>query len=199
MERNLIIFDMDDVMWDLNGKAAGMAAIDRNKLTVFSAYDNRNLTDGERERLLAAYAGMELYRDIRFDSAIVGLINSIYREYPRYRIQISSNCASRAIRDIKMPQLLNVLDLPEADIFLNVIDIVTQSTQKSLPKGIFLFVDDSPHNIALADAVHKIMPARTYNDVLEDGRLNGCRVDRPEDDEALIRLVMDYIKKGGSS
>lgn len=214
MNEKLIVFDMDDVIWDLNEKASRMAGFGFEKLVTFICYENPLLTKEERENLLKVYQGNELYEDIQFNERLIELINRLYRQYPKYPVHISSNCVSREIKDIKMRQLKSVLDLPEDRIHLNLIDI-KESKKKKLPGNIFIFVDDSPHNIKDADAVHKIMPAKPYNkelfidkyqrpcgdslikggymEVIKDGHLKGTRVDRPITDKELTDVVMDYV------
>lgn len=196
MKPNLIIFDMDDVMWNLNEKVAKVKGIDHNKLICFAVRENPNLTEDEKQLVLDAYTETEVYSDIEFIKPVINLINRIYHEFPEYPVHIVSNCGTQAIRNVKMEQLLNVLDLPEEQIHLYVIDMETGAKKKTLPDNIFIFVDDSPHNIASANAAHKIMPARLHNDVLVVGSLEGCTLDRPMDSDELVETVMDYILEG---
>lgn len=191
----LIVFDMDDVMWDLNAHVADITGIPYEKFTVFSVYENPYMTTREKEKVLAAYQDTHTYRNIRFRECIINLINHIHNEHPDCTVKIVSNCSTKAIRDEKLIQLLNVLDVPEADIQLNVIDIKTQTKKKKLPKDIFLLVDDSPHNILNADAMHKIMPLRPHNEnLVVGGYLAGQRVDNPKSDWELHDIVMGYVE-----
>lgn len=196
MKQKLVIFDMDDVLWNLNNKAARMAGIEVERLIMFSAHKNPLLTDDMRERLLAAYASRKLYEDIIFSPLMVNLVNKIHRDYSEYRVMISSNCMAEYVRDIKLAQLKEVLDIPEENICLNLIDMTTQSTQKILPPDIYLFVDDSPHNIAMADALHKVMPARNWNDPVNNPEVIGHDYDRPVGDRELCNTIMKYIRSG---
>ena len=193
MRPEVIIFDMDDVMWDLNKRVAKITGIPYEKFTCFSVYDNPNITSKERESVLTAYNRTDTYKDIIFLDPVIDLINAVYYTYQEYPVHIVSNCATEAIRNVKLPQLMSVLDLPETHIHLNVIDVKTQTKTKTLPENIFIIVDDSPHNIILAKAKHKIMPARPHNDILENGMLDGCKVDRPLDSDELTRLITHYI------
>jgi len=191
----LIVFDMDDVMWDLNAHVADMTGIPYEKFTVFSVCENPYLTTKEKKKVLDAYQDVHTYRNIRFREYVINLINHIYNEHPDCTVKIISNCGTKAIRDEKLIQLLNVLDVPEADIQLNVIDIKTQTKKKELPKDIFLLVDDSPHNILSANAVHKVMPSRRHNDgLVVGGYLAGQKVDNPQSDWELRDIVMGYVR-----
>lgn len=183
----LIIFDMDDVLWDLNEYAASLVGVPYEKFTMWSVYKNPNFTETERKKILNAYTNPNLYQNIRFKTSMVKLINRIHNERPDCTVLISSNCVSEEIRDMKKEQLLRVLDIPEENIHLHLIDMETQSEQKEFPDNVFLLVDDSPCNIAISNALHKIMPAKPYNQKIKG-------VDHPETDEQLEELVMKYIK-----
>lgn len=195
---NLIVFDMDDVLFYLNEKVARIKNIPYSKFTVFSPYNNPNLTEDEKQRVLSAYMDTNTYRDIEFIKPIIDLINWIYHECSDYQVCIISNNSTKDIRDVKLEQLREVLDLPAEQIHMHIIDMATQSLQKKLPDDMFIFVDDSPHNIILANAVHKIMPARQHNKSVLDanGYLNGCYVDRPLTSDELVNLVIKYIERG---
>lgn len=193
---NLVVFDVDDVMWDLNDRVAKLKGIDPAKMTIFSVYDNPNLTEDERARIMDGYTDVRTFRGIVFIRPVVDLINGIYHGYPQYSVHIRSNCASRPIRNEKMGQLLNILDLPEKHIHLDMISMEKGHKKKELPGNMFIFVDDSPHNIVLGNAIHRVMPAKRYNDVLAGGCLGGFKIDRPENEKELVDTVMQYIKAG---
>lgn len=199
MRKSIVVFDMDDVMWNLNKHVAEIKGIPYEKFTQFSIYDNPNMTEEEKQKVLAAYTEAATYTDIEFTQPVVDLINDVHRLFPQYYVHIISNSATEAVRDVKLPQLLRVLDLPKERLHLKVIDMPTQSCQKKLPDNMFLFVDDSIHNQEMANAVHKIMPARLHNEgTLLKGRFlaTGERVDRPETPEALRNLVFKYLQLG---
>ena len=198
MKRKLVVFDMDDVMYNFNEKVAALTGVPYHKFTQFDTYSNPNMTEGEKERVLAAYQNPDTYRDIVFLKPVIDLINGLHRDHPELLVIINSNCAGPEIRDIKMEQLLPVLDLPKSQIHLNVIDMETQSLQKKLPEDMFIIVDDSIHNIIMADALHKIMPARPHNEGTLDaeGHVCGWYVDRPMTAEDLVATVMKYVKRG---
>lgn len=192
------VFDVDDILWDMNGRVAKRTGIDYKKFTSFSVYENPNVTDAERRQILSLYMDSRLFTDIPFNDRIVKLVNRIYHEYPEFPVHISSNNSTKEIRDLKMEQLLSVLDLPEERIHLHVVNVETESCQKKFPDDIFLVADDSPHNIEMANAVHKIMPARPWNNVLVNGCLNGCKVDRPQTDTKFADTVLQYLENAVS-
>lgn len=192
----LTIFDMDDVMHYLNRKVARIKKIDEKKFTMYSIFDNPNMTAEEKELMTRAYQETDTYRDIEFIQPVIDLINHVYHEYPEHPVHIVSNCCTRPIADIKMEQVIKVLDLPEERIHMNVIDVYTQSLQKKLPDDMFIFVDDSPHNIVMSEAVHRIMPARRYNaNCVVKGMIDNVPVDRPATPSELRKLVIGYLEE----
>ena len=44
------VFDVDDILWDMNGRVAKLTGIDYKKFTSFSVYENPNVTDADRDR-----------------------------------------------------------------------------------------------------------------------------------------------------
>lgn len=198
-KRKLIVFDMDDVLWVLNKKAARMAGIPAEKLTTFNTLMNPNLTDKEKSAMLAVYNDLRLFEDIEFYEIMINLVNDLYHNYPQYETRIISNCTTAAIRECKYEQLRRKIDLPKSQIELHVIDKWAQSFEKKLPSGMFIFVDDSPYNIALSDARHRIMPPANHNNVVSGGLVNGVPAIRPDTIEAVKDLVMEYIAKDSES
>ena len=190
----LTIFDMDDVMYYLNKKVSRIKGIPEWKFTQFNVFDNPNLTADEKDRVLAAYKETDTYRDIDFIQPVIDLINHVCHEYPEHPTHIISNSSTQDIADVKMEQLIKVLDLPEDRIHMNVININTQSLQKKMPDDMFIFVDDSPHNIVMSKAAHRIMPARRHNaNRMVNGKLDGIPVDRPATPSQLRKLVLGYL------
>ncbi len=181
MEEKLVVFDMDDVMYNLNERVAELKGIDPKKFTQFGVYTNPNMTEEEKQKVLAAYTEAETYTGLTFIKPVIDLINCVHHEFPMFPVHIVSNCAAQAVKDAKLPQLLEVLDLPQGRIHLNVIDMKTESLRKKFPDNMLMIVDDSPHNIKIADAKYKIMPARLHNEnILVDGMLDGEHVERPK-------------------
>lgn len=183
-----IVFDMDDVMWNLNEKVAELTGIPYEKMDTFLVQDNQNLTNIEKGCILDAYQSPATFEDIRFRDGAISLINELHSAHPEYKVMVVSNCYGEAVRNRKLSQLRRILRLPEENICLHVIGLEAAG-KKQLPDNVFIFIDDSPHNIENANAMHKIMPAKPYNNVPVDA-------DRPETDEELQKIVMAYIEKG---
>lgn len=194
-KRKIIVFDMDDVLWNLNKKASRMAGVPIEKITDFHTMTNPNLTDAEKLAMSDAYTSLELFENIEFYDVMIRLINGLYEDYPQYDVRIVSNCSSEIVRKYKYDQLCRVCALPESQIELHVIDMRFGGLTKRLPSGMFIFVDDSPYNIALSDAKHRIMPPAYHNNVVMNGLVHGVPAVRPDTIEDTADLVMEYIAK----
>ena len=149
-----IVFDMDDILWGLNEKATKLANVDYNKLVSFITQDNPVLNDDEKARMLSTYNSLELFRDIHWFDGVVRL-NELKAD-----VHIVSNIFALDIGDIKRTQLLNILTIPTKNIHLN---LVRDAKKKTIDNDTFIFVDDSPYNIANSPAEHNIMLARPWN------------------------------------
>lgn len=192
----IVIFDVDDVMYDLNKRVSEIKSIPYEKFIMFNIYENPAMTEEERKRVLAAYTEAETYEKIEFYQPVIDLINQIDREYPGYEVHICSNNATKAVKDTKLKQLRGVLDIPDERLHMHVIDMATESLQKELPDDIFLIVDDSIHNLEMAKAEHKIMPGRKHNETVldENGCLNGEKIERTESIEELVETIVKYLE-----
>lgn len=144
------------------------------------------MTDYEKEKVITAMNDPATYKNIEFDWQLVNLINYIHNKCKDVAVHLVSDCPSEEIKEIKKAQLIKALEIPDYRIHLTV-------NQKRFPENMFLFICDNPHDIMMADARHKIMPARPHNDVMKKKRLNYRRVDRPANSDDLAGLIMHYI------
>jgi hypothetical protein len=154
-----VVFDVDDILWDLNRKAAKLAGISYNDIITFSLNENPLLTDDEKIRLKSVYGSEELFKNIEWFKNI-DRINHLNAD-----VHICSNILNLAVADIKRKQIHQVLDISDNNIHLN---FVTNGKVKQIPDDTFIFVDDSPYNILDSTAEHNIMLERPWN-VSENG------------------------------
>ena len=56
-----VVFDMDDILWDLNRVATDMAKIPYDKIIVFHVSENPLLTEEQKKALKQAYSSDELF------------------------------------------------------------------------------------------------------------------------------------------
>lgn len=178
MNKRKIVFDVDDVLWDLNKIATSKAGVDYNKLEVFSANENPLLSEEERSQLIRAYCDPDSFKNIDWYDGIEDIVKLEKRGAEVY---INSNSANIEISELKRKQLKSVLGLPDNRLILN---IMNNPKKKEVGEGVWCFVDDSPHNILDSTAVHNIVVNKPWNtsryssELLEDKffvRLNSLK------------------------
>lgn len=162
MERAMrkTVFDMDDVLWDMNGRVCTRLGIDESKVVTFKVYENPYLSDAEKELLKSGYGNVDMFRDIVW-----------YKGIEKMKIlmdmgmdcSVNSNCCGQDIYEVKEPQLNEQLQLPDGHITLNVIGIDTHNKKKDIGEDVDFFVDDSPYNVLASKAKLNIMPIKYWN------------------------------------
>ena len=164
-----IVFDVDDTLWGLNANISKKLHIPSEKLTIFSAMDNQNLTMTERKALLNAYADAKSFENIEWYDGIERILQL---EKYGVEIHINSNSATNEIIKLKREQLQQVLTLYDDRLHFNLISM-KKATKKELDNDTFILIDDSPHNIALSNAKYNIMPMHPWNTSAE-GKKSLC-------------------------
>lgn len=181
-----IVFDVDDTLWQLNKRIAAEIGLDYNKITVFSAHDNPNLTKTERDALLSAYADSKMFEDIEWDASIEK-INVLQAD-----IYINSNNSTQEIADLKRTQLHNILNINDDHIIMNIVgNDKSNITKKYIGDDVYILVDDSPHNIEMSKAKFNIVIKRPWNEhcILPKAK-PAIFVDTLDDAIRLIELIL---------
>lgn len=153
----LVVFDLDDVAWSLNGRICDKYGIDITKIEDFYISHNDKLSKKEQEILLSSYSNPVFFRDIQWYE---GFARIFELEQFGCKVYINSNNLSREIAEIKRWQLINILKFPEDRLILNV---VNDGRHKELQEGIFVLVEDSPYNIVKSTATYNIITKRPWN------------------------------------
>lgn len=155
-EYPLVVYDVDDVLWDLIGRVAQRAHIPYQSATaIFSIRDNQLLTLAQQDTIIAAFSNPEIFRDIAFYEGTADILRP--RELGA-KVRINSNSFNQAIADFKREQLLRAIPgLTEADIQMNIIDY-SKTHSKKFIDGMTILVDDSSHNVAQSPALVNVMP-----------------------------------------
>lgn len=183
MDEKIVVFDVDDILWSLNKRAAKLANVPYEKLVTFSVPENTLLTLEEKERVLAVYNSDELFEEMEFHNGIERL------NHLKATVHISSNVFGEIPAKLKMENLLRVLTIPIENIHLN---LVTDPYKKKLPEGTYIFVDDSPYNIANSTATHNIMLKRAWNTSELANKIMG---DIPRVQFDTLDEIIDYIEQ----
>lgn len=181
-----VVFDVDDTLWSLNKRIASKTELNYNKLTVFSAHDNPNLTETERDILLSSYANSKMFENIKWDIGIEE-INTLPAD-----IYINSNNATQEIADLKRNQLHDILTIPDDHIIMNITgNNKSAITKKHISDDVYILVDDSPHNIEMSKAKFNIIIKRPWNEhcILPKAK-SVVFVDSLDDAIRLIKLIL---------
>lgn len=159
-EKPRIVYDVDDVLWSLDRRVFGQLGIPLEKHIEYRIQDNPLLTPAEREAVMAAYCDQQTFVDIEFE---LPAASEIFRpEQLGAHVEIRSNCYSQAIADQKAMEVARLFpDLRPDQLILQTIS--TKTYRKDLRDDTFIFVDDSPYNIAKSDARFNIIPRQNQN------------------------------------
>ena len=111
---------------------------------------------------MAYYKSVDIFKNIDWFDGIDRVL-SLNAE-----VFINSNCYTQAISDVKREQL-HAMGFDDAHIKLNIVSEKNEEGIKTVGEEVFIFVDDSPYNIANSKAKHNIMLTRPWN-TSEDGQ-----------------------------
>lgn len=155
-----VVYDCDDVLWDLNTHVANLKGIDPNCLVNFAMLENEALTMPERRAMLDGFRDAASFVDIKFYE---GANEILHAEELGATVMINSNAYNAEIAELKRQQLTRLLpEMAPEKMRINVID-PDGACHKEIERDLFIFVDDSPFNIALSEAKINIMPTRLWN------------------------------------
>ena len=151
-----VVFDIDDTLWGLNSKISEITGISFDKFEEFAIELCTLLTDAEKASVLNMYNSDRLFENIKWFDGIHRL-NDLNAE-----VFINSNIYRETVDSLKRTQIHEVLDLDDDHIVLNYITDGSVGV-KSIDNDVFIFVDDSPYNIANSKAKYNIMLRRPWN------------------------------------
>ena len=154
-----IVFDMDDVLWNFNDRVCDRIGLDKSQIVTFHVAKNPLLSDAQKASLIKAYGNVEMFRDIEWHQDI-GKINQLVRA--GHDIYINSHCINHEIIILKRMQLSSVLEVPDDNILLSVIETDSES-KKNIGDDVDIFIDDNPNNIIHSKACINVMPTKTWN------------------------------------
>ena len=152
-----IVFDIDDILWNLNERASSLANVYYDRLITYRIEDNYILSDEEKARMHDTYNRTDLFENINFNPGVEE-INDLNAD-----IYINSNVYSHDVTELKRQQLRKILNIPDDHYIFNLITPSTSQTPKRISSDTFIFVDDSPYNIIKSDAAYNIMIKKPWN------------------------------------
>ena len=157
MKKYIVVFDLDDTLWNLNEKACKIAGVDYNKIRNFKLHENPFLTDSEKDKLWELYQNPMLWKDLEW---LDGAKDIKDLESDDVEVWLVSNCLNINVEQFKRSILSKELGLPDNRIMLNV---KVSVGDKKMPENTYIFVDDSPYNLNDSTAKYKIIPDRPWN------------------------------------
>ncbi len=154
-----IIFDVDDVLWSLTKYACQKCHIKYGRQSDFHLQNDPNLTPAEVDLLINTFCDPETFREMTFFDDIEHIFDV---ENYGAEVTINSNCYDPKIITYKRQNLLRIFPhLSEHK--LNFSLVTPKTNHKDIPSDIFVFVDDSPYNIASSKAHFNLMPKKSWN------------------------------------
>lgn len=154
-ESKLVVFDIDDVTWDGQGRVAERFNIPFESLVEFRILENHSLTYRQRLSINEFYRMPEYYENIKFYD---GFADIMELESAGARLQFCSNQFTQEGVDSKVSQILAAVPSVRPEIFhFNIVDGHT-TIKKKYPDESFIVIDDNPYSIAKSPAPHNIMP-----------------------------------------
>lgn len=157
-----IIFDMDDTLWSLNKRICQHTGIPYEKIITFSIHENPLLTESEKQMTLSSYGNTTMFENIEWFDGISQLNDMIHDE--NINVFINSNSINETCSALKRRQLHEILDISDDHIIMNAIGSKKKNgIQKTIDSDTYIFVDDSPHNVAMSLAKYNIMIKTPWN------------------------------------
>lgn len=181
-----IVFDLDDTLWHLNKRASELTGIDFNKLKTFVTKENPLLTEEEQTILLDIYANPILWEKMEWIDGAKS-IYSFEQLADDIKVYIVSNCMNQQVADYKRSFLSKELSIPDNQIILNV---SMGAKKKKMIDNVYIFIDDSPYNIADSKAKYTIIPNKPWNQNVENSNTKLYRVDNFNDILNMIRSII---------
>ena len=154
-----VIYDVDDVLWDLNGYVLRQLGIPPERHVMYDVSQGPLLSATERQDILASFKDPAIFENIDF---YPGADEILAVEALGGEVYIHSNNFNSAIAEHKRRQLRQLLPAMNPQrINLSIINHSTNT--KQLLEDVLIFIDDSPYNVAKSQALVNIMPNKCYN------------------------------------
>lgn len=160
----LVVVDVDDVLLPLNEAVAQKAGIDYDKIVTFHAMDNPLLSEKEKKRLYDAYQTPHIHKDMApYPGALE--LGRLLAGDPRLAPLLCSNSLDQDVVEDKQDVLKSLWgeDYGAFKEHFNIISMGAAHKKKFPCCGIWLAMDDSPHNANACGAEHILMPRRPWN------------------------------------
>ena len=153
-----VVFDVDDILWSLNRRVCKQTGIPYEEIITFSIHENPLLTESEKEKMLKQYGNPESFKNIPWFDGIKRIMEL------KADVYINSNSLNEDCSYYKTKELQQVLNMPNNHIIINIVgQKKTDSIRKIINEDTYIFVDDSPDNVASSHAKYNIMICTPWN------------------------------------
>lgn len=193
-----IIFDMDDTLWSLNKRICQHTGIPYEKIITFSIHENPLITESEKQMTLSSYGNPAMFENIEWFDGVNQLNNMIHDE--NINVFINSNSANETCSALKRRQLHEILDIPDDHIIINTTGCKKKTViQKTIDSDTYIFVDDSPHNVAMSPAKYNIMIKTPWNQsdagkaIVKDKNIIYC-----DDFHHVLKTIYEILDQKGT-
>lgn len=143
-----ITYDIDDTLWDLNGRICKKHNININKIKRFKIKENESLTEREKAILLSEYSNSNIFENIEWYNGIERITNveKLSTNNVKIQVWVHSNSFSQEIADLKLKQIKDKVSIPKNRIILDTIN-VSKAGRKNINIDNFILIDDSPYTV----------------------------------------------------
>ena len=189
---------MDDTLWSLNKRICQHTGIPYEKIITFSIHENPLLTESEKQMTLSSYGNTTMFENIEWFDGISQLNDMIHDE--NINVFINSNSANKTCSALKRRQLHEILDIPDDHIIINDTGCKKKNViQKTIDSDTYIFVDDSPHNVAMSPAEYNIMIKTPWNQsdagktIVKDKNVIYC-----DDFNHVLKTIYEILNQKGA-
>lgn len=155
-----IFYDVDDILHNLTERTAARVGVDMSLWIDYRIQDSPYYTPEQVEQIVRTFEEPDIFQEMQFYPGAEAILAP--RQLGAY-VGLNTNSFTQAVADTKMPQLLaHVPHLCESDVINNICG-AAGALRKELDPQTFIFVDDSPYNIARSPAQINVMMKKPYN------------------------------------
>lgn len=155
-----VFYDVDDILHNLTERTAAHVGVDMNLWVDYHIQESLYYTPEQISHIVRTFEEPNIFQEMQFYPGTEAILAP--RQLGAY-VGLNTNSFTQAVADTKMPQLLaRVPHLCESDVINNICG-ATGALRKELDPQTFIFVDDSPYNIAKSPAQVNVMMKKPYN------------------------------------
>lgn len=154
-----IVYDLDDVLWDLTRPIMKKLNLEHKKQTNFHIQDDPVFIPEEKSQIMREFCDIGNFHKAEFYAGAKDILQVADTDV---KVSINSNAYAPEVVEIKKQRLQDFFpNLPMENCRLNL--VTPESNRKQIDQDVLAFVDDSPYNIGESNAKFNLMPEKTWN------------------------------------